>query len=419
MRMMRNPMNRTRPVDRTRDERGNIIVIVAVIMILGFLSVAVLARTMSGLASTKRGQDFSSALANADAGLSDALFRMDQLGTAPAANFCVGSNAGCTVSSVPGAPTVQYTAHRVNDNTYTVLSKGLVNGSPHAIQATITRTYLYPFAIFAKTTIDFNGNSGNYDPTTGIGPVETVDATGAPVLTPAADVASNGSITCHGSTSPAHQQDYFKTGGTSCDNGYLLPGSYNPLNPVLTCPSAPNTPTTPCLPATHNPCPAVNGVLPAILLPGAYYCSQADLPSKSMSFPNTFTVASGATNNGVVEIFVIPTDNTNITVSISDAVVNQNGDPTKLRVYLAGGTVDPGNGSHSGDFTGIMYAPNAQMANPSCGANWRGGLVFNVFTCNGGPHLSVKYDTRMLSLTQASWTVTNYTEIPSSQVTLP
>jgi hypothetical protein len=43
----------------------------------------------------------------------------------------------------------------------------------------------------------------------------------------------------------------------------------------------------------------------------------------------------------------------------------------------------------------------------------------NVFTCDGGPHLSVHYDTRMLSLVQASWTVTNYTEIPSSQVTLP
>jgi hypothetical protein len=413
MRMMRQPGN------RSRDESGNIIVIVAVIMILAFLSVAVLARTMSGLASTRRGQDFSSALATADAGLSDALFRFDQLGNAPATTFCVGNNAACSVSSVPGAPNVEYSARRVDDNTYTVLSKGLVNGQPHAIQATVTRSYLYPFAIFAKTAITFNGNSGNYNPASGVGPVETVDASGSPVLSPAADVASNGQITCRGANSPAHQQDYFKGGGTSCNNGYLLSGSYNPLNPVLTCPAAPNTPTTPCLPAAHNLCPAVGGVLPAILLPGAYYCSQADLPSKSLSFPSTFTVAGGATNNGVVEIFVIPTDSTNITVSIADATVNQNGDPTKLRVYLAGGTVDPGNGAHSGDFTGIMYAPNAQEANPSCGANWRGGLVLNTFTCNGGPHLQVRYDTRMLTLTQSTWTVTNYTEIPSAQVTLP
>lgn len=402
-----------------RDDAGNIIVIVAVIMVLTFLSVAVLARTLSGLASTRRGQDFSGALANADAGLSDALFRLDQLGTAPAATFCVGPNPACTVSSVPGAPTVQYTARRVNDNTYTVLSKGLVNGQPHAIQATITRTYLYPFAIFAKTSITFNGNSGNYDSSTGIGPVETVDPSGNPVLSPSADVASNGQVTCQGSTSPAHQQDYFKGGGTSCSNGYLLPGSYNPQNPVASCPAAPNIPTTPCLPAAHSPCPAAGGVLPGALQSGVYYCTQADLATKTLSFPSTFSVASTAANNGVVEIFVIPTDSSNLTVSIADATVNQNGDPTKLRVYLAGGSLDPGFGAHSGDFTGIMYAPTAQEVNPSCGANWRGGLVLNTFTCNGGPHLQVRYDTRMLSLTQATWTVTNYTEIPSAQATLP
>ena len=91
-----------------------------------------------------------------------------------------------------------------------------------------------------------------------------------------------------------------------------------------------------------------------------------------MPFSSTFTVSAGAANGGVVEIYVIPTNNANLTVSISDATVNSGGDPTKLRVYLAGGTIDPGNGAHSGDFTGIMYAPNAQEANPSCGANWRG-----------------------------------------------
>ncbi len=397
------------------------IVIVTIIMVLMLLSAAVAARTLAGLHSTKQGQDFSAALAGADAGVSDALFRFDQLGAAPAATFCVGANVACTVASVPGNASVQYTARRVNNNTYTVLSKGIVNGQPHAVQATVSRSYLYPFAIFGKTSITFNGNTGNYDPSSGAGPVETVDANGNLVMTPTADVATDGQITCNGSNSPAHQQDYFKGGGTSCTNATLLPGSYNPLNPVLTCPAAPNVPTTPCLPASHNACPAVNGVLPAALAPGVYYCSQTDLASASntLSFPSTFTVAAGAANGGVVELYVIPTNGASLTVSISDASVNFGGDPTKLRVYLAGGTIDPGNGAHSGDFTGIMYAPTSQEANPSCKANWRGALVVNTFTCNGGPHLQVHYDTRMQTLTQASWTVTNYTEIPSSQVTLP
>ncbi len=417
-------MNTNEPSGRggsgRRDERGNMIVAVGVIMVLALLSTAVVARTLSGLKSTRQGQDFSGALANADAGLSDALFRMDQLGSAPAATFCVGNNAACTVASVPGAPTVQYTARRVDDNTYTIYSKGLVNGQFHAIKATVTRSYVYPFAIFAKTTLGFNGNSGDYNASTGVGPVETVDASGNVVTTPAADVASNGQVTCHGSTSPAHQQDYYKGGGTNCDNAYLLPGNYNPQDPTLTCPAPVNTPPTPCLPASYSPCPAVNGTLPATLAPGVYYCNQNDLGAgATLQFPNVFSVGAGAANNGVVEIYVIPTNGANLTVSISDAVVNLNGDPTKLRVYLAGGTIDPGNGAHSGDFTGILWAPNAAEKNPSCTANWRGALVVNSFTCDGGPHLQVHYDTRIQSIVQSSWTVTNYTEIPSSQVSLP
>jgi Tfp pilus assembly protein PilX len=402
-----------------RDERGNMIVVMGVIMVLLFLSIGVVARTTSGLHSTRQGQDFSSALANADSGLSDALFRVDQLGNAPAASFCVGANAACTVTSVPGAAGVQYTARRVDDNTYTVLSKGLVNGQPHAIQATVTRSLLYPFAIFAKTGITFNGNSGNYSSNDGTGPVETVDATGNPVLIPAADVASTGQITCHGSDSPAHRQAYFDGGGTNCDNGYLLSGTYNPLDPTPTCPAPVNIPTTPCLPASHNACPATNGVMPSSLTPGVYYCTQTDLPGGTLSFPSTFAVGPGLGNNGEIDLFIIPTDSTSITFSIADAVVNLNGDPTKLRVYLKGGKVDPGGGAHSGDFTGVLWAPTAQEVNPSCKANWRGALVVNVFTCNGGPHLQVHYDSRIQSITQSTWTVTNYTEIPSSNVTLP
>jgi Tfp pilus assembly protein PilX len=395
------------------------IVVMAVIMVLLFLSIAVVARTTAGIRSTRQGQDFSAALANADGGLSDALFRIDQLGNDPAATFCVGSNVACSVSSVPGAPGVQYTARRVDDNTYTVYSKGLVNGQPHAIQATVVRSYLYPFAIFAKTGITFNGNAGNYDSSDGTGPVETVDASGNVVLTPAADVASTGQITCHGSDSPAHRQAYFDGGGTNCDNGYLLSGTYNPQDPTLSCPAPVNIPTTPCLPASYSACPATNGVLPAALTPGVYYCRQTDLTGGSLSFPSTFTIGPGLGNGGSVDIYIIPTDSTNITLSIADATINQNGDPTKLRIYLKGGKVDPGNGAHSGDFTGILWAPSAEEVNASCKANWRGALVLNTFTCNGGPHLSVKYDSRMQTITQSSWTVTNYTEIPSSQVTLP
>ncbi len=45
-----------------------------------------------------------------------------------------------------------------------------------------------------------------------------------------------------------------------------------------------------------------------------------------LSFPSTTTVGPGLANGGVVEIYIIPTDNTSITFSIADATVNQNGE---------------------------------------------------------------------------------------------
>ena len=126
-----------RVMSRRRDEAGNLIVAIRVIMVLSMLSVAVLSRTLSGLTSSRHGQAINGALAQEDAGLSDALSRMDQQGNAAASSFCVGTSGGCGLSSVPGASGVQYTARRVDDNTYTVLAKGTVNGRPHAIGAAL------------------------------------------------------------------------------------------------------------------------------------------------------------------------------------------------------------------------------------------------------------------------------------------
>jgi len=390
------------------------------------LSAAVVARTISGQKAARQGQDFSGALANADAGVSDALFRIDQLGTSAASSFCVGSNAGCTVTSVPGAPTVQYTARRVDDNTYQVFSKGILNGQPHAVEATVSRSYTYPFAIFGKTAITFNGNTGDYSPPCAGGcPIETVDANGNFVSSPAPDVATDGQVTCNGADSPAHHQDYYKGGGTSCANGYLMSGTYNPLDPVRgPCPPDPpaNNPPTPCVPVGVQACPAFNGVLPATLQAGAYLCTQADASGGTISFPSTFTYGGGSANGGVIQIFVIASDGSNLNVSIANDDVNACAtcDPTQLRVYLAGaGSILEGNGAHAGTFTGIMYAPSADATGNACKADWRGALVVNTFTCNGGPHLDVKYDSRIQTIVASSWSVTNYTEIPSGQVTFP
>ena len=143
------------------------------------------------------------------------------------------------------------------------------------------------------------------------------------------------------------------------------------------------------------------------LLPGAYYCNQTDLgggTSPTLTFPAGFTVGG---TTGQVALYLIPTDGSNIHVSIADTCgwqnpngpcttgINYNGDPTNSRSTWREERVDPGNGmTHSGNFTGIMWAPNADEQNPSCNATWRGAIVANSFTCNGGTHLDVKYDSR-------------------------
>jgi hypothetical protein len=401
-----------RVMNRRRDQDGNLIVAVSVIMVLMLLSVAVLTRTLSGLTSARQGQDFNGALAQADAGLSDALFRMDQQGNAAASSFCVGTSGSCGLPSVPGAAGVQYTARRLDDNTYTVLAKGTVNGRPHAIQATVARpASLFPFALWGTTSVDIHGAKD--------GGVTTVYPPGWTGGTVRADIGSDGQITCNGNGNPADDEDYYKGGGTNCPAGVLLSGSYTPANPARSCPPAPNTPPTPCLPSGAQLCPG-NGTLdgsgtPVTLTPGVYVCYD------SVSWTGNINVAPGPQNGGVVEIFLFPQVKANPTFDLTNATVNSGGDATKLRVYVSGAyTVDPGNGSHGTSFDGALYAPHASLTSNGCKAAWVGSVFVDSFTCNGGPHLSVQYDARLSQVRPpGGWTTSNWTEIPSNQFSLP
>ena len=109
-------------VDRLRDrgEEGNLVVVVILVAVMALvvgIAVATLAPTF-GVAHTS--QTGEQAVAEANAGLSDALFHLDQLGD-NAASFCVGNPpanllsaanlASCYVtgtSPLPSAPGLRY-----------------------------------------------------------------------------------------------------------------------------------------------------------------------------------------------------------------------------------------------------------------------------------------------------------------------
>jgi Tfp pilus assembly protein PilX len=132
-----------------REEQGNLITVVLLTVVVVLFGVAFIVRATGDLQNSRDVTNTNAAREQALAGLSDALFRLDQEGASPSA-FCVGSASQCTVSSVPGAPSVQYTVKVPNNSTTaTVLSEGTVNGVKYAIQATVSQVQSFPFGIFA------------------------------------------------------------------------------------------------------------------------------------------------------------------------------------------------------------------------------------------------------------------------------
>ena len=409
---------------RERSEEGSIIVAMTMIAVLSLLAAAVLARTVSGQDSTRDNEDFSSALGAADAGVSDMLFRLDQIGD--------GTPTDITVTSVPGAPGTQYTAeYDLGTDAVTVRSRGTVNGRPHGVSAVIKRSRVFPFAIFGVGGLAFNGNGG--------GQIVPVDEDGNQITdgSVTADAGTNGNIECQ--SGGGGQSNIAYPGGSveeSCDFAtHLDAGTYSPQPPVVIddCSTVePNVPRTPCgETGSMSACPAVGGVITGTVAPGRYLCTS------SIQIGGGYVqVGAGNANGGIVEIFVIPPTNTaaNVTlgtngsggkayVNVSpDALANNesdddDGDPSKFRLYVAGGgLIDMPGGSNAPRFVGVLYAPESTMTGNGCHDGWRGSLIIYSVTCNGGPNLGIQYDVRVATLKDEDWHVDSYHEIPSSQV---
>ena len=405
-----------RLMQRRTDEQGSAVIIaIMLITITVVLSVAVVSRTSSGLSSSRHNQDYAGALTQADAGVSDALFRIDQIGTgATPTAFCVGWST-CSVAAVPGAPDVQYRVDVLDDNTVTIRSKGIDHGTPHAVEVKFARELEFPFGIFAKSAIQFHGTAdgAGCTPTTPIvsctGMYRVSSSNPPTVLAAGADVGTNGAIACNGSGSPAAHHATYPGGTTSgCPNTLPMSGSYNPLDPVSPCPAAAHVPPTPCIPA-GNLAPFDCSDVPAVIPAGIYRCTT------SLHFKRDTTIAGG----GKVEIFVMPTGNA-LDVLFQDVTVNEGGNPLNLRINLAGaGKLDVGTGNNAGSITGILYLPSATATANGCKVDVRGALVINDYTCNGGPNSNLQYDERVTTLRQVNWQLRNFKEIPWRTVVIP
>lgn len=358
------------------DERGSVVVALGVLLVLSTLSLGLLARTLSTLRSVRSTQDFSAALAVADSGLSDAVYRLDQAAT-----------ASFTVDGTTAGGSYHYAAQRISNTEYLVQSRGTVNGVRHAVEVRLTRSTEYPYALFTDQTLDVNGN--NYEN------IFSYDATSGLTNTGNALVGSNGEVQVNGGGRMGDGQHWF----LAC-NGCAAPVQLDRRRDL----------PAPVMPAVGDSqvCPTgnvFNGTIDG-LGGRPFRCT----PGTGRVDFGTVTVT-----NGPLVIYVQCSGNGATTcVDLEDASVNTGtGKKAKdFQLYLAG----TGAISLAGtNYTGLVYAPDANSRINGKGMRGNGSLTLDSLRVNG-QKLNLAYEDSVQDVALSRWTVRDYTEIPSGSV---
>ncbi|HZQ28068.1 MAG TPA: hypothetical protein VFA94_10260 [Acidimicrobiales bacterium] len=357
-----------------RDDNGSLAVAMSVLMILANLSVVVLARTMVSLDQVRRGQDFVAALASADGGLSDALFRIDQ-STPPS----------LTGTGSVGQGSFAYLATRLDADSYSIEVKGTIGGSSHAIEATVRREERFPYALFANQGLTFNGNgSFNIYSSTAAGGLGTGEAR----------VGSNRAIVVNSGKGAGDGQDYFAPSGScmGCPKPTPKQQPYE-LDPI----TFPTGATQPC-PALGTFTGAVNGMAGVPVV-----CDQ------DVIFTGTTTIFNGPL------VLYITADHK---LSMDSATVNAGAASSLLQIYKDGaGALSLGNGASATNTSAVLYAPATDLT-VNGGAQWFGSITVNSMRINGAPNFTLGYDLGLRSILSQNWRVLHWREVPSTSVGL-
>jgi Tfp pilus assembly protein PilX len=192
-----------------RDERGSLVLAMAVLMILTVLALAVLARSVGGLTDVRRSQTSTSALSAAEAGLADAVVRI-----------AADSSGDRTGDGTLAASTFAWTASRVDGGQFTVTSTGRSGAARRTVTAEVRRASRFPYALFSDQDLVIDGTSVSV-------------AGGA--------VGSNHGVIAAGSA--GERQDWFTPSGScsGCAAGRLSVGPHavalpSPAPGALACP---------------------------------------------------------------------------------------------------------------------------------------------------------------------------------------
>ncbi len=343
-----------------RDERGSLVIALAVLLVLSGLALAVLARTISALTSARLAQDTAAATSAADTGVTDALTVLDD------------SNI-TTATTIPGnGPSFAWTATLSGPSSGTVTSTGTVNGHTHTVQVSVERAAQWPWLVATAGSLVLDGAA-----TIGAG-------TGAS----GAALASGGQMVLRNGAPGGTEQDLIGPGAScsGCGNPAIEPATEMLPDPVLPVPN-PSAPAGGC---TNI----------ATLASGTYWC-QGKV---------TFATSAPVTVAPGVVLYITNDGSTPPTLNFSGATVNT-GSPADLVVHLIGtGLVQPGDGMTAGTFRGVIDAPRSTLRSNPCDFVLVGAAVLGSLDCTdgstGGPQLTT--DSSLAAAFSPSWQEASY-----------
>jgi hypothetical protein len=376
--------------DVESDEGSMMVISVLVMLILSTLSLATLARALTSMQFVRTGQDYDGALAAADAGIAEALYKIDQ--SAPAT---------WTASGTTGEATYQYKAEKKSDVEYWISSVGAVGRSHHGVKVKVTRTKKFPFAIFTQQKFSVTGDNATS--------VYSFNVFGGP-HTGQAFVGSNNKIVISGGGGGDAQHTYGPNGGCSgCPNEARHPDA--PFGgpggvPVVTTASVP--------PGPVQACPA-NGAFPAIIdgFNGVPFVCSGNV---------TFPVGAVSVTRPPFILYVIPTAALPFpTVDLAKAEINGGGPSRDVQLYLGEVNLVLADKASSSKvtFSGAIYAPQSSVNIPG-GKYMTGSLMLNSLVIDTSQNTGTSadygfvlgYDVEGLPLA-TDWTVSRYAEVPS------
>ncbi len=288
------------PSFESRNEDGSLVLVVIIIVLLLLLASVTLAAVIPGFRVATTAANGEQAVAQANAGLSDALFRLDQMGD-NVTDFCVGNppatlvptGVTCMVggsSPLASAPGLQY---EVAADVAPPLPAGVVNEvviTSHAVagnqQRTVTSTVYRVadgFGLFGVSGLDTRG---------ALSQSNVFEVGGYPVSGPLiggivdVGVGPSGTANCTGSSSGTSivtigQQGATLPSSSKCPKWTQEPTSFEPAPPTVCSGGQFSTAFAPCV---NTSAFATNGV------GGATYC-----PLPGSGIPNSLSTSTSIT----------------------------------------------------------------------------------------------------------------------------